>query len=433
MSSQQKVAFIGLGAMGYPMAGHLQRNGYDVCVYNRTEAKAFAWVEEFGGTSAPTPAEAAVDASVVFLCVGNDNDVRTVASESEGVLSTMTQGATLVDHTTTSRELAVELDNACDAIGVQFLDAPVSGGQAGAENGVLTVMVGGKQAHFDCVEPIMRSFAKHVQLMGDVGSGQTTKMVNQLAIAGILGGLSEALHFAECAGLDIDEVTKAIQGGAAQSWQMNNRASTMAKREYDFGFAIDWMRKDLGFALDVAERLGLHLPIATMVDAQYANVQENGGGRWDTSGLIEQIRIRGEKVAASKDAPRVTHTGGCHCGRVEWTVEAPAVLDTHTCNCSICDINHYQHLLVPESRFSLTKGQDSLSLYTFGSGQAKHYFCKQCGVKSFYVPRSNPDGVSVNARSIKPETIEAVYDKPFDGRNWEKNAGSLAHLSKVNE
>ena len=167
--------------------------------------------------------------------MGNDSDVRAVASDSEGVLSTMTQGATLVDHTTTSRELAVELDNACDAIGVQFLDAPVSGGQAGAENGVLTVMVGGKQAHFDCVEPIMRSFAKHVQLMGDVGSGQTTKMVNQLAIAGILGGLSEALHFAECAGLDIDEVTKAIQGGAAQSWQMNNRASTMAKREYDFG------------------------------------------------------------------------------------------------------------------------------------------------------------------------------------------------------
>ena len=238
MSSQQKVAFIGLGAMGYPMAGHLQRNGFDVCVYNRTEARAFAWVDEFGGTSAPTPAEAAVDANIVFLCVGNDSDVRAVASDSEGVLSTMTQGTSLVDHTTTSKDLALELDNACDAIGVNFLDAPVSGGQAGAENGVLTVMVGGKRAHFDLLEPVMRCYAKHVQLMGDVGSGQTTKMVNQLAIAGILGGLAEALHFAECVGLNIDDVTQAIQGGAAQSWQMNNRAATMAKREYDLGLPL---------------------------------------------------------------------------------------------------------------------------------------------------------------------------------------------------
>ena len=431
MSTQQKVAFIGLGAMGYPMAGHLQRKGFDVCVYNRTETKAFAWVDEFGGRSAPTPAEAAVDAAIVLLCVGNDNDVRTVTSDSEGVLSTMTQGATLIDHTTTSKELALEIDDACDAIGVHFLDAPVSGGQAGAENGVLTVMVGGDNLVFERVEAVMRSYAKHVQLMGNVGSGQTTKMVNQLAIAGILGGLSEALHFAECAGLNIDEVTQAIQGGAAQSWQMNNRAATMAQREYDFGFAIDWMRKDLGFALDVADRLGLHLPIASLVDEQYANVQDNGGGRWDTSGLIEQIRIRREKVAASTTAARVTHTGGCHCGSVEWTVEAPAVLDTHTCNCSICEINHYQHLLVPESRFKLTRGEEYLSLYTFGSELAKHYFCNQCGVKSFYIPRSNPDGVSVNARCIKSETIDAIYDTPFDGRNWEKNAGSLAHLSKV--
>lgn len=431
MSTQQKVAFIGLGAMGYPMAGHLQCKGFDVCVYNRTESKAFAWVDEFGGFSAPTPAQAAVDADIVFLCVGNDNDVRAVTSDSDGVLSTMTQGATLIDHTTTSKELALEIHEACDAIGVHFLDAPVSGGQAGAENGVLTVMVGGNDLVFDGVDPVMRSYARHVQLMGNVGSGQTTKMVNQLAIAGILGGLSEALHFAECAGLDVDEVTQAIQGGAAQSWQMNNRAVTMAKREYDFGFAIDWMRKDLGFALDVAARLGLHLPIASLVDRQYANVQANGGGRWDTSGLIEQIRIRREKVAASKTAARVIHTGGCHCGSVEWTVEAPAVLDTHTCNCSICEIHHYQHLLVPESRFTLTRGEEFLSLYTFGSELAKHYFCSQCGVKSFYIPRSNPDGVSVNARCIKSETIDAVYDTPFDGRNWDKNAASLAHLSKV--
>ena len=231
MSSQQKVAFIGLGAMGYPMAGHLQRNGFDVCVYNRTETKAFAWVDEFGGTSAPTPAEAAVDASVVFLCVGNDSDVRAVASDSEGVLSTMTQ-VPLWWTTQLHRERACGRTRQrlrCDWCPI--LGCARVRGQAGAENGVLTVMVGGKQAHFDCVEPIMRSFAKHVQLMGDVGSGQTTKMVNQLAIAGILGGLSEALHFAECAGLDIDEVTTAIQGGAAQSWQMNNRAHRLWQSE----------------------------------------------------------------------------------------------------------------------------------------------------------------------------------------------------------
>ena len=366
----------------------------------------------------------------MFLCVGNDNDVRSVTVEAEGVLSTMTAGTLLVDHTTTSKGLAEELHAACDELGIAFIDAPVSGGQAGAENGVLTVMAGGEASAFEVMEPVIAAYAKHTQRMGDVGSGQVTKMVNQLCIAGILGGLSEAFHFAECADLDIDEVTRAIQGGAAQSWQMTNRAETMAQRKYDFGFAIDWMRKDLGFALDVAQQLGLHLPIATMVDDHYANVQSNGGGRWDTSGLIEQIRIRTEKTEAAKTAERVTHSGGCHCGSVQWTVEAPKILDTHTCNCSICDINHYQHLLVPESRFKLTKGEESLSLYTFGSHQAKHYFCKHCGVKSFYVPRSNPDGVSVNARCLNLNTVEAIYDKPFDGRNWEKNAGSLSHLSK---
>ena len=430
MSSIKKVAFIGLGAMGYPMAGHLKRSGLDVCVYNRTGSKAFAWVEEYDGLSAPTPAEAACDAQMVFLCVGNDSDVRSVTVGDEGVLSTMTAGTILVDHTTTSKALAEELDEACSQFGVSFIDAPVSGGQAGAQNGILTVMAGGDKAVFQIMETVIRAYARHVQHMGVVGSGQVTKMVNQLCIAGILGGLSEAFHFAECAGLDIDEVTRAIEGGAAQSWQMNNRAATIAQREYDFGFAIDWMRKDLGFALEVAEQLDLHLPIAHMVNEHYADVQRNGGGRWDTSGLIEHIRQRSENTRAAKTAERVTHSGGCHCGRVQWTVEAPKVLITHTCNCSICDINHYQHLLVPERRFTLTKGEDALSLYTFGSHQAKHYFCKHCGVKSFYIPRSNPDGVSVNARCLSMETVEVIYDKPFDGKNWEKNAGSLAHLSK---
>ena len=255
MSSISKVAFIGLGAMGYPMAGHLKRSGLDVCVYNRTETKAFAWTDEYDGLSAPTPAEAAVDAQIVFLCVGNDSDVRSVTVEAEGVLSTMTAGTLLVDHTTTSKALAEELHAACDELGIAFIDAPVSGGQAGAENGVLTVMAGGEASAFEVMEPVIAAYARHTQRMGDVGSGQVTKMVNQLCIAGILGGLSEAFHFAECAGLDIDEVTRAIQGGAAQSWQMNNRAETIAQRKYDFGFAIDWMRKDLGFALDVAQEL----------------------------------------------------------------------------------------------------------------------------------------------------------------------------------
>ena len=430
MSSITKVAFIGLGAMGYPMAGHLSKSGLEVCVYNRTETKAFSWVDHFEGASAPTPAEAAVGADIVFLCVGNDSDVKSVTVEPEGVLSTMTAGTVLVDHTTTSKALAQELNDACCQIGVSFIDAPVSGGQAGAENGLLTVMAGGDERTFSIIEPVIAVYAKHAQLMGPVGSGQLTKMVNQLCIAGILGGMSEAFHFAECAGLDIEEVTGAIEGGAAQSWQMNNRATTIAEHRYDFGFAIDWMRKDLGFALDVAAQLGLHLPIAQMVDDHYAEVQRNGGGRWDTSGLIEQIRLRSENTKAAKTADRVTHSGGCHCGSVQWTVEAPAILDTHTCNCSICDIYHYQHLLVPESRFKLIKGKENLSLYTYGSHQAKHYFCNQCGVKSFYVPRSNPDGVSVNARCLSMDTVDVIYDKPFDGKNWERNAGSLAHLSK---
>ena len=425
-----KVAFIGLGAMGYPMAGHLKKSGLEVCVYNRSENKAFAWTAQYDGLSAPTPSEAAVDADIVFLCVGNDSDVRAVTTGPEGVLSTMTPGAILVDHTTTSRVLAEDISNACEDLGISFMDAPVSGGQAGAENGVLTIMLGGDEKTFNTVKPIISTYAKHTQLMGPVGTGQVTKMVNQLCIAGVLGGLSEAFHFAECAGLDIAQVTSAIQGGAAQSWQMTNRATSIAARDYDFGFAVDWMRKDLGFALDVAQELGLHLPIAAMVDNHYANVQANGGGRWDTSGLIEQIRLRSEKIQAAVTAERVSHRGSCHCGTVQWTVEAPAVLDTHTCNCSICDITHYQHLLVPKGRFRIVEGEDALSLYTYGSHLAKHYFCNHCGIKSFYIPRSNPDGVSVNARCLVMDTVEVIYDKPFDGRNWEKNSGALAHLSK---
>ena len=419
--SKLTIGFIGLGNMGSPMAANLAAAGHTV------RGNDVAGTTAEGVTEAKTIAEAVADADVVITMLPNGAILRQVAEEA---VAHMAPGALLIDCSTVDVESARFAAEAAQKAGLLFVDAPVSGGQAGAENGVLTVMAGGETSAFEIMEPVIAAYAKHTQRMGDVGSGQVTKMVNQLCIAGILGGLSEAFHFAECAGLNIDEVTRAIQGGAAQSWQMNNRSETIAQRKYDFGFAIDWMRKDLGFALDVAQQLGLHLPIATMVDDHYANVQTNGGGRWDTSGLIEQIRMRTEKTQAAKTAERVTHSGGCHCGSVQWTVEAPKILDTHTCNCSICDINHYQHLLVPESRFNLTKGEESLSLYTFGSHQAKHYFCKHCGVKSFYVPRSNPDGVSVNARCLNLDTVEVIYDKPFDGRNWEKNAGSLAHLSK---
>ena len=429
MPENDHVAFIGLGAMGYPMAGHLQGSGRKVTVYNRTAAKAEAWCRQYGGEMASTPAAAVQDASIVFLCVGNDSDVMAVMTGDDGVLSGIKAGATLVDHTTTSRQLAQELAQLTQERDVAFLDAPVSGGQAGAENGALTVMVGGDDADLRGVQSAIDCYARHTQLMGPIGHGQLTKMVNQLCIAGVLGGLAEAYHFAECAGLDIKAVAKAIQGGAAQSWQMNNRSETIADGHYDFGFAIDWMRKDLGFALDVAQELGLHLEIAHLVDSQYSTVQALGGNRWDTSGLIEAIRQRTRDLADRGE--RVTHSGGCHCGDVQWSIEAPPVLDTHTCNCSICNINHYQHFIVPKSRFHLMSDPELIACYRFGSEIAEHYFCRRCGVKSYYVPRSNPDGVSVNVRCITSDTVDAIYDTPFDGRNWEKNAGSLAHLSKA--
>ena len=429
MPENDHVAFIGLGAMGYPMAGHLQASGRKVTVYNRTAERAEAWCRQYGGEMASTPAAAVQGASIVFLCVGNDSDVMAVVTGDDGVLSSMKTGATLVDHTTTSRQLAQELEKLSQKQDIAFLDAPVSGGQAGAENGALTVMVGGADTDLKHVQSAIDCYSRHTQLMGPVGHGQLTKMVNQLCIAGVLGGLAEAYHFAESAGLDIKAVAKAIQGGAAQSWQMNNRSETIADGHYDFGFAIDWMRKDLGFALDVAQELGLHLEIAHLVDSQYSTVQALGGNRWDTSGLIEAIRQRTRDLADKGD--RVTHSGGCHCGDVQWSIEAPLVLDTHTCNCSICNINHYQHFIVPKSRFHLNSDPELIACYRFGSEIAEHYFCRRCGVKSYYVPRSNPDGVSVNVRCITSDTVKAIYDTPFDGHNWEKNAGSLAHLSKA--
>lgn len=428
MPENDHVAFIGLGAMGYPMAGHLQASGRKVTVYNRTAERAEVWCRQYGGEMASTPAAAVQDASIVFLCVGNDSDVMAVVTGNDGVLSGITTGTTLVDHTTTSRQLAQELEKLGQKQDVAFLDAPVSGGQAGAENGALTVMVGGDDTDLKRVQSAIDCYSRHTQLMGPVGHGQLTKMVNQLCIAGVLGGLAEAYHFAECAGLEIKAVAKAIQGGAAQSWQMNNRSETIADGHYDFGFAIDWMRKDLGFALDVAQELGLHLEIAHLVDRQYSTVQALGGNRWDTSGLIEAIRQRTRDLADKGE--RMTHSGGCHCGDVHWSIEAPPILDTHTCNCSICNINHYQHFIVPKSRFHLHSDPEFIACYRFGSEIAEHYFCRRCGVKSYYVPRSNPDGVSVNVRCITSDTVDAIYDTPFDGKNWEKNAGSLAHLSK---
>lgn len=288
--SQMNVSFIGLGVMGYPMARHLQQAGYGVTVYNRTEHKALKWQQEYGGKTASTPAQAAKDADIVFVCVGNDEDVRQVTTKDEGVLSTMRSGSILVDHTTASAALARELGAACEARYIGFLDAPVSGGQAGAENGQLTVMVGGKQASYDIAKPVMDAYARHSQLLGDFGSGQLAKMMNQICIAGIVQGLAEALHFGQQAGLDCHAVIDVISKGAAQSWQMENRATTMINNEYDFGFAVDWMRKDLAIALDEARRNGSTLALTALVDQYYADVQKSGGNRWDTSSLLTRLR-----------------------------------------------------------------------------------------------------------------------------------------------
>ena len=284
-----KVAFVGLGVMGYPMAGHLAKAGHDVVVYNRTAPKAEAWVGEHGGASASTPAAAAAGRDIVFMCVGNDDDVRSVSYGDDGILAGMASGAILVDHTTDSADLARELAEAATAKGAGFLDAPVSGGQAGAENGVLTVMVGGDDATFATAQPVMDAFARAVTLMGPVGSGQLTKMVNQICIAGVLQGLAEAYNFATKAGLDGDLVKDVISKGAAGSWQMENRASTMVRDEFEFGFAVNWMRKDLKIAMEEAGRNGARLPMTALVDQFYAQVQARGGGRWDTSSLIHLL------------------------------------------------------------------------------------------------------------------------------------------------
>jgi 3-hydroxyisobutyrate dehydrogenase-like beta-hydroxyacid dehydrogenase len=282
-----KVAFIGLGVMGYPMAGHLKsRGGHDVTVYNRTAEKAEKWVGEFGGAAAPTPKDAAADAELVFTCVGNDDDLRAVTVGADGVFAGMGTGSIYIDNTTASANVARELYRAGKDKGVDCLDAPVSGGQAGAENGQLTVMVGGDQAAFDRARPVMDAYAKMVGLMGGAGAGQLTKMVNQICIAGMVQGLSEGIHFAKRAGLDVEKVISVISKGAAQSWQMENRFKTMDAGEFAFGFAVDWMRKDLAICADEARRNGARLPVAALVDQFYAQVQAMGGRRWDTSSLI---------------------------------------------------------------------------------------------------------------------------------------------------
>lgn len=285
-----KVAFLGLGVMGAPMAGHLRRAGHDVTVFNRTAAKAQAWVEQYGGAWAATPAKAAEGCEIVFSCVGADDDLREVTVGPEGAFQALAQGGIFVDHTTVSAKVSRELESIAAERGIGFLDAPVSGGQAGAQNGQLTIMVGGAPEVFQRAEPVMAAYAKRVGLMGASGAGQLTKMVNQICIAGVVQGLAEALHFAMEAGLDAKAAVDVISKGAAQSWQMDNRASTMVDGQFDFGFAVDWMRKDLSLVLDEARRIGVSLPLTALVDQFYADVQALGGGRQDTSSLIRRFR-----------------------------------------------------------------------------------------------------------------------------------------------
>jgi 3-hydroxyisobutyrate dehydrogenase len=285
-----KVAFLGLGVMGYPMAAHLKnKGGHDVTVYNRTAAKAEKWVAEHGGRSAPTPAEAARGQDFVFACVGNDDDLRSVTLGKEGAFQSMKKGAVFIDNTTASAAIARELAAAAEKGGFAFLDAPVAGGQAGAENGVLTVMVGGDQAIFDKARPVIDAYARMIGLMGPAGAGQLTKMINQICIAGLVQGLAEGIHFGKQAGLDIEKVVDVISKGAAGSWQMENRHKTMNSGKYDYGFAVDWMRKDLGICLAEADRNGARLPVTALVDQFYKDVQEMGGRRWDTSSLLARL------------------------------------------------------------------------------------------------------------------------------------------------
>lgn len=284
------VAFLGLGVMGYPMAAHLKnKGGHDVTVYNRTGAKAERWVAEHGGRFAATPSEAARDKDFVFSCVGNDDDLRSVTIGPDGAFRSMKKGVVFIDNTTASAQVARELAAHADKAGFSFLDAPVSGGQAGAENGVLTVMAGGEQAAFDHARPVIESFARMVGLMGPAGAGQLTKMINQIAIAGLVQGLAEGIHFGKKAGLDIEKVVDVISKGAAGSWQMENRHKTMNEGKYDFGFAVDWMRKDLGICLDEADRNGAKLPVTALIDQFYKDVQDMGGNRWDTSSLLARL------------------------------------------------------------------------------------------------------------------------------------------------
>ena len=292
--ASRKVAFLGLGVMGYPMAGHLALAGHEVTVYNRTAAKAVAWCEEFAATPAPrsaaTPREAATGADIVFCCVGNDDDLRSVTLGSDGAFAGMKPGAIFVDHTTASAEVARELYAAAKAQGLQFVDAPVSGGQAGAQNGMLTVMCGGDADAFAAAQPVGMAFSRAFTLLGASGAGQLAKMVNQICIAGLVQGLSEGIAFGQNAGLDMKQVLDVIGKGAAQSWQMDNRGKTMVDEQFDFGFAVDWMRKDLGLVLDEAKRIGSLLPVTALVDQFYADVQKMGGNRWDTSSLIKRLK-----------------------------------------------------------------------------------------------------------------------------------------------
>jgi len=284
-----KVAFLGLGVMGAPMAGHLARAGHHVTVYNRSPEKAVAWVKAHGGAAAATPAAAAEGADIVFACVGNDSDLRSIVLGASGAFAGMKPGAVFVDHTTASAEVARELHAAALALGLNFVDAPVSGGQAGAVNGALTVMCGGDAAPFAAIQPVAMAFSKAVTLVGGSGAGQLAKMVNQICIAGLVQGLSEAIAFGQRAGLNMPQVLDVIGKGAAQSWQLDNRGKTMVAQQFDFGFAVDWMRKDLGLVLDEARRNGARLPVTALVDQFYADLQEQGGRRWDTSSLIKRL------------------------------------------------------------------------------------------------------------------------------------------------
>ena len=291
-----KVAWIGLGVMGYPMAGHIRKKGgHDLVVYNRNSAKADAWVKEYGGAAAPTPAEAAKDADFVFCCVGNDDDLRSVTTGKDGAFHSQRKGTVFIDNTTASANVARELHAAAKAKGFDFLDAPVSGGQAGAVNGVLTVMVGGEQAVFDRAKPVIDYYARMVTLIGAPGAGQVTKMVNQICIAGLVQGLAEGIHMAQKAGLDLPKVMETISKGAAGSWQMENRWKTMGDGKFDFGFAVDWMRKDLDIALTESRKNGASLPGTALVDQFYSEVQKMGGGRWDTSSLIARLNNADKK------------------------------------------------------------------------------------------------------------------------------------------